>query len=143
MMIQIAALMILLIIAIEDIKSMSISSWKIWILAALSVGSAAFEIVAGVDDIERAAVALLPGVVLIVLYYVTGKQIGLGDGMVTLCMGPAFGIERVALGITVAFFVSGLFSLVIIAALRGRRKKSYPFIPFIAAGMVVATVAQI
>lgn len=143
MMIQIAALMVLLIIAIEDIKSMSISSWKIWILAALSVGSAAFEIVAGADDIERAAVALLPGVVLIVLYYVTGKQIGLGDGMVTLCMGPAFGIERVALGITVAFFVSGLFSLVIIAALSGRRKKSYPFIPFIAAGMVVATVAQI
>lgn len=143
MMIQIAALMVLLIIAIEDIKSMSISSWKIWILAALSVGSAAFEIVAGADDIERAAVALLPGVVLIVLYYVTGKQIGLGDGMVTLCMGPAFGIERVALGITVAFFVSGLFSLVIIAALRGRRKQSYPFIPFIAAGMVVATVAQI
>lgn len=142
-MIQIAALMVLLIIAIEDIKSMSISSWKIWILAALSVGSAAFEIVAGADDIERAAVALLPGVVLIVLYYVTGRQIGLGDGMVTLCMGPAFGIERVALGITVAFFVSGLFSLVIIAALRGRRKQSYPFIPFIAAGMVVATVAQI
>ena len=51
MMIQIAALMVLLIIAIEDIKSMSISSWKIWILAALSVGSAAFEIVAGADDI--------------------------------------------------------------------------------------------
>ena len=143
MIIQITALIVLFIIAIEDIKSMNISSWKIWILAALSVGSAVFEIAAGSRDIERAAVALLPGVVLIVLYYVSGKQIGLGDGMVTLCMGPAFGIERVALGITVAFFVSGLFSLVIIALLREKRKKSYPFVPFITAGLVVATIAQI
>ncbi|SFU55322.1 prepilin peptidase [Butyrivibrio sp. M55] len=143
MIIQIVALIVLFVIAVEDIKSMNISSWKIWILAALSVGSAVFEVAMGSYDIESAAVALLPGVVLIVLYYVTGKQIGLGDGMVTLCMGPAFGIERVTLGITVAFFVSGLFSLVIIAALREKRKKSYPFIPFITAGMVVATIAQI
>ena len=143
MIIQIIELIVIGVIAIEDIKSMSISSWKIWILAALSVGSAVFEMAAGENDIQRAIVAVLPGVVLIVLYYVTGKQIGLGDGMVTLCMGPAFGIERVALGITVAFFVSGLFSLIIIAALREKRNKSYPFIPFIAAGMVVATIAKI
>ena len=143
MIIQIIELIVIGVIAIEDIKSMSVSSWKIWILAALSVGSAVFEMAAGANDIQRAIVAVLPGVVLIVLYYVTGKQIGLGDGMVTLCMGPAFGIERVALGITVAFFVSGLFSLIIIAALREKRNKSYPFIPFIAAGMVVATIAKI
>ena len=143
MIIQIIELIVIGVIAIEDIKSMSISSWKIWILAVLSVGSAVFEMAAGANDIQRAIVAVLPGVVLIVLYYVTGKQIGLGDGMVTLCMGPAFGIERVALGITVAFFVSGLFSLIIIAALREKRNKSYPFIPFIAAGMVVATIAKI
>ena len=143
MIIQIIELIVIGVIAIEDIKSMNISSWKIWILAALSIGSAVFEMAAGENDIQRAIVAVLPGVVLIVLYYVTGKQIGLGDGMVTLCMGPAFGIERVALGITVAFFVSGLFSLIIIAALREKRNKSYPFIPFIAAGMVVATIAKI
>ena len=61
MIIQIVALIVLFVIAVEDIKSMNISSWKIWILAALSVGSAVFEVAMGSYDIESAAVALLPG----------------------------------------------------------------------------------
>lgn len=143
MIIQIAELIVLAVIAGEDMRSMNISSWKIWILAVLSVGSAAFGMATGRGDVWYVLAALLPGVVLIGLHYITGKQIGLGDGLVTLCVGPAFGAERVLLGITAAFFSSALFSLVIIAVLRDKRKKSYPFVPFIAAGMVVATIAKI
>lgn len=143
MIIQIAELIVLAVIAGEDMRSMNISSWKIWILAVLSVGSAAFGMATGRGDVWYGLAALLPGVVLIGLHYITGKQIGLGDGLVTLCVGPAFGAERVLLGITTAFFASALFSLVIIAVLRDKRKKSYPFVPFIAAGMVVATIAKI
>ena len=142
-MIQIAELIVLAALAIEDMKTMNVSSWKIGILAFLSVISAVCGMVLGKGDVQYAAVALLPGVVLIVLYYVTGKQIGLGDGLVTLCMGPAFGLENVVIGIVTAFFASGLFSLVMIAVIKNKRKKSYPFIPFIAAGMVVAVIAKI
>ena len=142
-MIQIAEIIVLAALAIEDMKTMTVSSWKIGILAFLSVISAVCGMVLGKGDVQYAAVALLPGVVLIVLYYVTGKQIGLGDGLVTLCMGPAFGLENVVIGIVTAFFASGLFSLVMIAVIKNKRKKSYPFIPFIAAGMVVAVIAKI
>jgi leader peptidase (prepilin peptidase)/N-methyltransferase len=143
MIIQFAELIVLAVIAGEDMRSMNISSWKIWILAVLSVGSAMFGMVIGRCDVWCVAAALLPGAVLVGLHFVTGKQIGLGDGLVTLSIGPAFGAERVLLGITAAFFASALFSLVIIAVLRDKRKKSYPFVPFIAAGMVVATIAKI
>ncbi|MBO4458568.1 MAG: prepilin peptidase [Butyrivibrio sp.] len=142
-MIQIAELVVLLVIAFEDMKSMSVSSWKVGLLAVISIVGAVFGIVMGSCDIQYAAVALLPGVVLIVLYYVSGKQIGLGDGLVTLCMGPAFGLENVVLGMVTAFFASGLFSIVMIAVLKSKGKKRYPFIPFIAAGMAVAEIAKI
>jgi len=143
MIIQIVEIIVLAIIAIEDVRSMNISSWKIWVLAALSALSVVLGISSGICEINYLIGALLPGIMLIGLYYVSGKQIGLGDGMVILGIGPAFGLERIILGVTVAFFLSGLFSIVIIVALRNKRKKCYPFIPFIAAGMVVATVAKI
>ena len=51
MIIQFAELIVLAVIAGEDMRSMNISSWKIWILAVLSVGSAMFGMVIGRCDV--------------------------------------------------------------------------------------------
>lgn len=137
--IQIMVMVLLIFTAIIDIKKKEIPFLLIGIGAGLAGISVAYGFVHGAADVET-AIALFPGVVLVLISLVTRGEVGLGDGLMFLCIGPVYGLEQTIAGLLIALFISSLFSIGILALKKGNRKTKLPFIPFLSAGMGVALI---
>ena len=127
--------LLLLIAAIHDIRRRTVPRWTLAAAGALSAAAVTAGLLSGSTSPVYLAFALLPGILLLSLSFLSGEGIGYGDGLMGLCIGPVFGAEAMAAGICMAFFLSALLSVVLLVLRRADRKTRLPFIPFLAAAM--------
>ena len=143
MIFEISMVVLLLYAAYEDIKKKSIPIYVLAISGALST------IAVGVKFfyLHESPVALLmtviPGILLLAIAFMTNQSLGYGDGLLVLSMGPVFGLEKMILGMFLAFFLSSIISLLLYVLKKVGRKTEIPFVPFISIGMGVMALAQI
>ena len=84
---------------------------------------------------------LLPGLLLSALSLAAGQALGLGDGLVLLACGMMTDPETVLGMLFIAFFLAGFYALFLLLARKKDRKESFPFVPFLLAGMVLTILS--
>lgn len=78
--------------------------------------------------------ALIPGIVCLLLAWITRQQIGYGDGFVLLAMGCNLSLAQIGVSCFFAFAFAGAAALFLLTF--GRKKRTYemPFVPFLLLG---------
>ena len=135
--VQIFLMILLVITAVIDIKKREIPAALIALGASLAT---AYVVYSFVNEAGCAKVvpALLPGAAMLLISLVTRGEVGLGDGLMLLFIGPVFGLEQTVAGLLIALFISSIFSIVVLALKKGNRKTKLAFIPFLTLGMGAA-----
>ena len=141
MIICMIELLLMAAASVSDIRKKEISMWLILIMAIVSLGGTAWEIYSGRMSIADCAVSLIPAFIMLLISFVSRQGMGYGDGILVLSISMVFGIYRLLVGLSVAFFMTGVLSIVLITIKRAKRNDRLPFIPFILVGMVVSMFA--
>ena len=136
-MIQILLLMLMIIASVVDIKKKEIPVVLIGLCGVLAAASFIYGFVMGTVGIEE-ALSLVPGLAMTLISLATRGALGIGDGLMLICIGPVLGLDETCAGLLIALFLSCLFSVGILACKKGNRKSQIPFIPFLTAGMGVS-----
>ncbi len=138
---EVVIVMIMLAASVKDIKYKQISVYIPALCAVVSVAAGIYGMFfEGVSFTELIA-SLIPGMLLIFLGFLSRGKIGYGDGIMLMCIGPAFGSEKIWLGIMTALMLSGLISIVLLTIKRAERNTEMAFIPFMTIGMGVMLFA--
>lgn len=143
MVIYILMFGVLLALTVQDIRTKEISSKLLIALAVISVIGAVIGLWRGNLSPVDLVISFIPGAILLLLSVISRQQMGFGDGITALILGPAFGIKIVTIGLLSAFFMGGIFSIILIITKEARAKSRIPFLPFMTMGMVVACFAKI
>lgn len=141
MIFNVIQLFLLAISAISDMRKKEISIWLVISMAVISLIDGVLSLVLHKKTVTELAISLIPGVLLVVLSVLSRQSIGYGDGLITMAIGVAFGISKLFAGLAIALFASGVMSIFLIVVRKAKRNDTFPFIPFILAGMVVSMFA--
>ena len=86
--------------------------------------------------------ALVPGVICLLLGYLTREAIGYGDGFLLCAMGCYVSLEQMVEILVIASLCGGLCALFLLVSKRKRGKDNLPFVPFLLIGAVVQSLIQ-
>ena len=95
----------------------------------------------GLHTPQELAASLMPGAALLLVALVTHEAVGYGDGLLLLVAGPLFGWQKMLLCIPAALLLTSAVSVFLLAFKKADRKTKILFIPFLAAGMGVISLA--
>ena len=136
MIICIVELILMSMAVFFDYKYKEIPLWIIATSGVISISEAILKM-----TIYEALFAIIPGMIMLIVSWLSKQSMGYGDGLLALSIGLAFGVNKMVLGISVAFFVSGLVSLALLVIKKAKRNDTLPFVPFLFIGMVVSMFA--
>ncbi len=127
--------------SIYDIKSRRIP----WILLGMgAVLSAISCVVIGEkfpSEIGRMLVGLLPGMLLLALSVCT-KLVGMADGIVLACLGVSGGFQKVLSTWLLSLFLSGVYSVILLALRKANRRTKIPYMPFLTIAWLGVALAE-
>lgn len=90
------------------------------------------------SELHTLLYSLIPGIILLILGFLTRESIGYGDGLAVLVLGILLGIRRCVAAVFAGFILSAIVALILLTFRKVSGKSRLPFIPFLAAGLGVA-----
>lgn len=78
---------------------------------------------------------------MLIIGRITKEEVGYGDGLMLMTIGPVFGLEHVMLGCFTGLFAISILSIFILVCRKGNRKTKIAFVPFLTLGMGVVMFA--
>lgn len=87
--------------------------------------------------------ALIPGIFLLVLSFVTGESIGYGDGISVLILGGLAGFNNCMWVLCISLIFISMAGIILLAIKRASRKTKLPYIPFLLAAESVWLVGMV
>lgn len=123
----------LLVLAVADIRKKEL---QLTYIAAGLLFIPLF-MIAGPADIVTAVYGIIPGIIMLVLYFLSKGQIGMGDVLLLLVIGPSVGFDGCICIVFSALLLMLPVAAVILISGRLTRKSRVPFVPFIFVGNVV------
>lgn len=125
---------VLVLSAIRDIRNREVSKKMVGIYFLLAVLG---HVVMGEGLTGTVLAGVIPGVVCLLLSWISREALGYGDGMLILVNGISLGVGRCMELVILAFFFSGIWALVLITVRRAQRNREMPFVPFLLIGFGV------
>ena len=119
--------------AVYDIKTKSVSLIAI---AVSAVGVLIYRLFAGTGMAELAA-GLIPGLLVVMLAFVTKESIGIGDGLMLCVLGMFCGWRRCLAAFGLALVISAVFAMVLLVCRRAGRKTEIPLLPGLFGGFFI------
>lgn len=95
----------------------------------------------GTCSLQELAASLMPGAILLLVALLTREAVGCGDGLLLLVTGPLFGWQKMLLCLPAALLLTTFASVILLVLKKADRKTKIPFVPFLAAGMGVISLA--
>jgi len=128
---QVLVLILLLVNSVVDIwlRRISLLSLGVYVLVWLAVCMP-------YCDWEMTLSAMIPGIILMIVGYLTKDSIGLGDGILLFFMGLCISWTQILIMLMVAFLLAFCWA-VTQWVLYKSGQKSFPFVPFMLMGYVV------
>lgn len=124
----------------SDLKEKQISLFAL--VAGMTLGM--IKLVLGIsNDGFFYAIALIPGLALIICSYIFAGKIGRGDGLALLILGAIEGYRKCMIITLIGIGAMFGFCLVGLIIRKLNRNTEIPFIPFLTAGMVISHLAGI
>lgn len=124
---------VLVTLSVIDIRERKIPIWPVLFIGAVLF---AMRLHAGVL-VGELICGLIPGVLLLIVAWVTKEKLGIGDGILVFCLGLGYGIEEMMTMIGVSFAVAALVSVGLMVLGKATRKTELPFLPFLLVGWLV------
>lgn len=92
----------------------------------------------GIMEVPLAEIVLgfTPGLVLIMISFLSGQKIGYGDGLMICAVGGFLGVQMCVAVTTIALCISCLALLFLFAMRRVKMTDQIPFLPFLLLGYV-------
>lgn len=84
---------------------------------------------------------MIPGIVLIIISYITRGKIGDGDGYIILGLGAIIGVEGIVEIMFISFFLAGIFGLIINILNKNIKLINVPLVPFLLFGFNIWLMA--
>lgn len=134
-MLMMAVFCILVIASIRDIIKREVATWMMALAGVISLTGCLTQPLPG--SLPQAGLSLLPGMALLGLAALSRERMGYGDGIMAALIGPCFGLQQMVTGLFLAFLLSAVVSVGLIALKKAGRKMTIPFLPFLTAGMGV------
>ncbi len=85
---------------------------------------------------------LMPGVVFLLIAFMTKQAVGYGDGVVILLIGILLGVGQCIAVIFIGLILCSLMSLLILVFRRGGRQTQLPFMPFLLTAWGVVLIGK-
>lgn len=126
--------LILIVGSIYDGKYYSLPVWLIVIGELGGLAGMAYRLLWCEETVGEVLVALVPGMYLLFLAFLTREQIGYGDGLILLAVGGCLGWESAVAVLFVALTLSFVVGLAGLVLKRAKGKSRIPFVPFLALG---------
>ena len=95
-----------------------------------------FEIING-QNMLGLLLGVIPGIITLVLSIVTKEKIGLGDGLILICVGCLQTIKDVLCMIFFSFIFLTVVLIFLLAIRRIGRSSRIPFVPFLFLGQLI------
>ena len=127
--------------ALFDLRTKKIPLPMIGAAAGCSALAAVLCLQSATCTLQEIAASLLPGAVLIMIAWCSKEAVGFGDGLLLLATGPLFGWQKTMLCIPAALLLTVPVSVLVLVRKKADRKTKIPFVPFLAAGMGVISLA--
>jgi leader peptidase (prepilin peptidase)/N-methyltransferase len=140
---EIAILAVLLIASLIDFKKKEIAYWEILGCAGISAARVFWQLRELSPDPLEIMISLLPGVVMLLVAFLSREGIGYGDGLLALSIGPGLGAEVMLYGICGALFLSSVISGILLVLRKAGRNTRIPFVPFMTLGVGVMMFAPL
>lgn len=116
------------IMSIEDIRRREIR--RIWLIG-LGIAGTVFAIVSGDIDGAWYLLRLVPGLVCLLVAWITKEQVGFGDASLILILGLYCSVMELLNVCMIALSLAGIVSLILLTIAKKSKKYELPFIPFI------------
>lgn len=125
--------------SIVDIKSKKISLGSllalVFVTACLFLGQ--IREVDASQVLGEMVLGTLVGLGLCTLSFLSGGNIGFGDGIICIALGLYIGIYRTVLSVAWAVFVSFFWAVLLLVVGKRRKSDNFPFVPFIWVGYLI------
>jgi leader peptidase (prepilin peptidase)/N-methyltransferase len=130
----------MIILSLYDVHSKTV---PIKFLLAGSLLAAAVTLSSVITDSEKwidIAVALLPGLVLLIGGKLTGS-IGYADGWLMLLIGIFLGFRKGIAAFCLSLFLTALTAMVLLLLRKGKKNMRIPYIPFLTIAVIMTQVS--
>ena len=118
---------------VYDLKTKTI---PVAAVAAASVGVLIYRIFTGTEAAEF-VLGLIPGVLVVILAYVTKESIGVGDGLVLCMLGLSCGWRQCLAAFGMALILTAVLAMILLVCRRAGRKTELPFLPALFGGYLL------
>lgn len=88
----------------------------------------------------RGVIGLIPGVVCILISYISKEQIGYGDGCVILLIGFLAGYEMAIICFASALFLLSIVAAILLVIKKVTKKTRVAFVPFLFIGYIYSII---
>lgn len=124
-------------LAIWDVRKKLIPAIVFYLGGAFSLLYALFVVLTEGRDICEVGLSLLPGIIYLLLAYVTRQQIGYGDGILFLILGLLLGKEAVLFVLVVGQLIASVWGIFLIAFRKAGKGTTMAYIPFVFIAMLL------
>lgn len=134
---------ILFICTCTDIHSKKIYKKILGIYLLFSLTGRCAEYLNGQNiDFLELATGVLPGCVCLFLFFLTRQGLGYGDSLLIALCGLAVGKSACWGIIFAAFFLAGIWGIIMWLLFHADRKREIPFVPFLMLGWIVQLLSE-
>ena len=78
----------------------------------------------------------VPGAMLLVLYLITNKKVGMGDGILLMTLGLLLGFEHILVIFCIGLFLQSLLASFLLVFKKANKHTQIPFVPFLMLGNI-------
>ena len=94
-------------------------------------------------NLANVALGLLPGIVLLLISFVSREAVGKGDVFVTMLLGIMLGLERTFILLVLSMLLTAVFGIGCMIFKGKSRKDTLPYIPFVLGAHIIMIAATI
>lgn len=125
---------VLLICSIQDLRKHRISRA---VLAGYLVLAVIGHMAGRTATAAELSVSLLPGALCLLLSWLSRQGLGYGDSVLAMACGVSVGLWPCVGILLTAFFLSGLWAVILLVFCRAERGREIPLVPFLFLGMLI------
>lgn len=137
---SIGVMLLLVLCSFFDIKWKKIPLWAflaggVWALASVVISC----VVQGsvMQVIGGTLAATLPGIIFLILSFLTEKKVGYGDGILLIILGVLEGLKNVSFICCIGLFLQSLVAVVLVMLRKADKQTCIPFIPFLLTAKII------
>ena len=118
----------LLFNSILDIRKKRVS---VIVIIIMGVCAVAYNFYYNLFTLPESLLSFVPGIIMLILAFLSDESIGYGDGVLMLCLGLFAGMEEIFLICMLAVSVAGIMAMIFVFICHKRKDYEIPFVPFI------------